>query len=90
MTESSFPSSISYSESIEMKPKHAISLPLSPDRSGSPSRNTFDIDSPEMREFISRGKKSDGVPFTNLKIGFGMEEKNLILATKKVATNKFN
>lgn len=57
--------------------------PFPEQRSGSPSRNTFDIDSPELRKFITRGKKPDGLPFTNLKLGFGMAERKLVEASHK-------
>ena len=54
-------------------------------QSGSPGRNTFDIDSPEMRKFITRGKKPDGIPVTNLQIGFGVTEKKLVELAKSQA-----
>lgn len=72
---------------IESPQPHAkISPNREPVRSGSPGRRTFDIDSPEMREFISRGiRKRDGLPVTNLKLQFGTGEKKLIATVKKAA-----
>jgi hypothetical protein len=42
-----------------------------------------------MREFISRGRKPDGLPVTNLEIRFGMAEKRLVETSKKAAAASF-
>jgi hypothetical protein len=62
---------------ISLPPKTASATSA---RSNSPSKQTkFDIDSPEMRNYISRGRRSNGVPFTKIERGLrGVEERKLV------------
>ena len=89
-SESSLPTTPHQKESTEgkNKPQQTPLVQSPPDRSGSPGRNTFDIDSPEMRNYISRGRKPDGVPVTSIKIGFGVAEKKLIETSKRAALHR--
>jgi len=59
---------------------------FSSSRSGGRTSHQFDIDAPELKQYIGHGNR-EGVPVTRVKAGYGSETKRLINAAKKAHEN---